>query len=390
MAAARKREADPPTQLRGLIEELERGPLPRAVLLRGEERYFIDQALDALLAKAKETSLEVCKHDVADPEFVAANLLDDLGANPMFASARFILVRNADTTRVGQSSIMTKQGTKNSPFTRAVTSFVESDREGALVITGRSIRADHAIAKAIKAQSLPVLSLRSLFDTPPPWAPDPRKSELALWVGTRSRQLGLRLSPDDCAYIAGATGNDLAAIDTQLEKVRVGGGQTVRDSVQWQSGGTPWKAADDLLGGQLARGLASLESLYSAGFHSSRDGKTEVSVGALGGMLMGTLRSKARQAALVSRAVSQGASMAQAAAEAGVKGKPAMDSLGTLLKVRSAPAWERFYREILELERRSRSGPEVDVNDFVALALRHSPKPNQQRQPAGAGQRPRR
>jgi DNA polymerase III delta subunit len=390
MAAARKREADPPTQLRTLIESLQKGPLPRAALLRGEERYFIDRALEELLARAKDAGLEVCKHDVADPEFVAANLLDDLGANPMFASARFILVRNADTTRVGQSSIMNKQGTKTSPFTRAVISFVESNREGAVVITGRSIRADHAIAKAIKAKSLPVLSLRALYDTPPPWAPDPRKSELALWVGTRSRQLGMRVSPDDCAYIAGATGNDLAAIDTQLEKVRVGGKQAIQESVQWQSGGTPWKAADDLLSGHLARALASLESLYRSGFHSSRDGKTEVSGAALGAMLMGTLRSKSRQAALVSRAVASGASMAQAAAEAGVKGKPAMDSLGALLKLRSAQDWERFYREVLELERKSRSGPEVDMNDFVALALRHSPKPNDRRQPAGAGHQQRR
>jgi hypothetical protein len=182
------------------------------------------------------------------------------------------------------------------------------------------------------------------------------------------------MSPDDCVYIAMATGNDLSAIDSQLEKVRVGGAGAVRESVQWQSGGTPWKAAEDLLGGNVPRGISSVESLYRGGFHSARDGKTEVNPAALGAILMGTMRSKSRQAAIASRAVSQGASISQAGQEANVKGKPALDSLSQMLQLRPAPAWEKLYRDVLELERRSRSGPEVDVNDFVALALRHSPK----------------
>ena len=40
MAAARRREPDPPTQLRGLAAAIERDGCPAAVLLRGEERYF--------------------------------------------------------------------------------------------------------------------------------------------------------------------------------------------------------------------------------------------------------------------------------------------------------------------------------------------------------------
>ena len=52
---------------------------------------------------------------------------------------------------------------------------------------------------------------RKLWDSPPPWDPDPRKSELALWVRARSGDLGVCLTPDDAAYVAAATGNDLAA-----------------------------------------------------------------------------------------------------------------------------------------------------------------------------------
>lgn len=370
MAKARTREADPPTQLRSLVDGLGAQGLPRVALLRGEERYFVERGVEALIEAAGKSGLELCRHDAQDPEFEPAALLDDMGGNPMFASARCILVRNVDAGRAGEG-LLKKQGSKPSPFTRLALSFIESQREGCLIITGRSIRADHAIAKAIKSAGAPLLSLRKLWDTPPPWSPDPRKVELALWVGTRSRELGLRLSPDDCAYLAAATGNDLAAIDTQLEKLRQGGPQKLREIVGWNSGGTPWKAADELMGGDVARGIAALESLFRAGFHSDRDGKTEVNPAALAAIVLGTLRSKARQALCGARALSAGKSLDRAADEAGVgKQKLARDSFAAQLALRGGEAWEAIYRDVLELERKSRSGAEIDVNDFIPLALR--------------------
>lgn len=370
MAKARTREADPPTQLKGLASLLSQSGPPRTALVRGEERYFVERGLKLLSEAAQAKSLEVCKHDAQDPEFEPARLLDDLAANPLFASARCIIVRNADAGRGGEG-LLKKVGTKHSPFTRMAVGFIESDREGALFITGRSIRADHAIAKAIKAKGDPVLSMRKLWDTPPPWSPDPRKVELALWVGTRSRELGLRLSPDDCAYLAAATGNDLSAIDTQLEKIRQGGNAKLREIVGWQSGGTPWKTADDLLGGDLARGLAAVESLFRAGFHSDRDGKTEVNPAALAAIVLGTMRSKARQALAGTRALARGASLDAAATEAGVGAqKMAREAFSRLLALRDEAGWEAVYRDVLELERKSRLGGDIDVNDFIPLAIR--------------------
>ncbi len=376
MAAARKKELDPPTQLRDLIQRLQSQGLPRGALLRGEERYFIERGVEALVKGAVKQKLDVCKHDVSDPEFSLPKLLDDLVSSPMFASASCVLVRNADASRPGSGSILAKEGSKASPFTRSAISFLESGREGCLILTGRSIRADHAIAKAMKAMEAPILSCRKLWDTPPAWAPDPRKAELALWVGTRSRELEMRLSPDDCAYIATATGNDLSAIDTQLEKVKREGRDGLHKLVEWSSGGTPWKTADELLCGNAARGISAVETLFRSGFHSDRDGKTEVNPAALGAIVMGTMRSKARQGAVASRAVAQGASPQQAADTAGASSKMARESVLAMLQLRSAPAWESLYREVLELERRSRSGPEVDVNDFIALALRHRVQPS--------------
>ena len=96
MAKARTREPAPPAQLSGLARTLSAGEPPRGALFKGEERYFIDRAIELFAAAAGEAGHEVCRHDAADPEFSANRLLDDLGAAPLFASARCVIVRNAD------------------------------------------------------------------------------------------------------------------------------------------------------------------------------------------------------------------------------------------------------------------------------------------------------
>jgi DNA polymerase III delta subunit len=365
--AARTREPDPPTQLRGLKRTLEQG-LPRGVLLRGEEGYFRSRGLDLALESARAAELEVCRHDLADPEFSLAALLDDLGGSPMFAAARCVVVRNADAT-VRRKSLLAKEGRKDSPLTTSLVGFLAGKREGCVIVDARSLRADHAVAKAVKAAGGPVLSCRRLWDSPPPWDPDPRKSELAQWTGQRAAELGLRLSVDEATYVALATGNDLAAIDTQLEKVRRGGREKLRELVGWDSGGSPWKAADEVLGGHLARSLAALEALFRAGFHSDRDGRTEVDPRALTAMVLGSMRGKARQALVVARASGDGAPPSAALAAAGVKGEAAGKALAALAARRDARAWERVYGDVLDLERRSRTGAAVGVDDLFRLAL---------------------
>ena len=368
MAKARTREPDPPTQLRGLKQELSKG-LPRAVLMKGEEPYFRERGIDLAVAAGRDAGLELCRHDVSDPEFSLPRLLDDLGASPMFASARCIVVRSVDASRNGKS-LLAKDGRKDSALVRAIASFVGGGREGCLVLGARTLRADHPVAKAVKAAGGVLVSCRKLWDSPPPWDPDPRKSELAQWAGQRASELGVRLSVDEATYVALATGNDLAAIDTQLEKVRRGGREQLRAIVGWSSGGTPWKAADELLSGQISKGLSAIEALFRAGFHSDRDGKTEVDPRAIGAILLGSLRNKARQGLIASRAVAQGAPFDQAAEEAGVNGKPAREALARELGLRTPRGWERIYGDVLELERKSRTGAEVTVDDFIPLALR--------------------
>jgi hypothetical protein len=363
MAASRTRESAPPIQLTTLAKSLAAEGPARAALLKGEERYFADRAIELLTRAASEAGQEVCRHDTSDPEFSLGALLDDLGAAPLFASARCVIVRGADP-------LLKKTDRSPSPFTRSALAFLESGREGCLVIAGRSIRIDHVVAKAVKAASGAIVTCRKLWDSPPPWDPDPRKVELALWVRKRGEELGVRLDPSDAAYLATATGNDLAAIDTQLEKVRQGGAKRLREVVGWESGGTPWKCADELFSGDVGRGLAAVEALFRSGFHSTRDNKTEVAPEALNAMLLQALRSKIRQVLAGAGAMERGAAIGEAADLAGVPaGKLARSAFENLVGRRDAAGWEVVYREIASMERKNRLATTLDASDYYRLAL---------------------
>lgn len=365
MAAARKREPDPPAQLRELSARIEKQGLAGGYAFRGDERYFAERGLELVIRAAQAKGLELARHDVKDPEYELARLLDDLGAAPMFSKARCVVVRNVDT-------LLAKVGKQDSPFVRSALAFLGRGGEGVLAVSGGAgaLRSDGALARALVEKGGALVSCRKLWDSPPPWSPDPTKVELVQWLLARAREEGVKLSPREAVYLAAATGNDLAALDTQLEKLRHGGGASLKELAGWSSGGNPWQVADDLVGGDLPRALAAVEALFRAGFHSDRDGKTERDPAALANILMGALRSKVRQLLAGSRALAQGAAPDAAAAAAGVPTNPrAKASFQQLVGRRSPARWEAMYGELAELDRKSRTGATLDAGDFARLAL---------------------
>ena len=124
----------------------------------------------------------------------------------------------------------------------------------------------------------------------------------------------------------------------------------------------------------MARGdgkasVAGVESLFSHGFRGS-DGAREVDKQALLAVLFGALRGKLRQSCAGATVLERGGTVEAAAQLAGVPPNPrARDEFE--LRTRSAAQWRAQLLDLARLERRSRSGVEVDVADLVAFALRH-------------------
>lgn len=349
-----KAKEDPPwVELARLEAAAQKGPLARAYALRGEERYFRERGIAALRARAEVEGHEICIHDGASKEggdFSLARLVDDLSGGGLFAPRRFVLVRNA-------GEWLKKSDGQDSPLARAALRFVASAEEvGTLVVSDSSLRADHALVKALVARGGAAPAFRKLWETPPAWRPDPLGSELVQWILVRGPELGVRLSGEQALYLAAATGNDLSALDDQIEMLKSGGGRDLRALVAWTTGGSPWSVADHLLAGDLPRALSGLEVLFRGGFQE-KSGKRLLEPAGLAAMLLPAL-ARGAGAALAERTNpgSGGNSPGEKAARARAELRPPAD-------------WQRMIEEVSSLERRMKTGGQLGVDDFARLAL---------------------
>ena len=208
-----------------------------------------------------------------------------------------------------------------------------------------------------------MFSFRRLWDSPPPWKPDPREAELVQWLVRYSRTRGFPLAPDQAVYLVAATGNDLGALDAQLERAAVSGEKLER-AVVWDPGGTPWALAELLVDGQVQRAVAGLESLFNGGFSGS-DGRRESTPEALVAMLGPAVSGKARETLAAARG--------RQPSGAGPKpkgGARAAEAIAARARGRSAEQWQDMVEDAANMERRARSGPAVGASDWCAFALR--------------------
>lgn len=359
------KEADPRAEWSGFETAL-RGSksLAPAYLLRGAERWFRDRAVDRVIERAKALDYEICRHDTKDPEFRAQRLLDDLTSSAMFASLRLVVVSEPET-------LLKKSGSNESALTRAIRGFV-ARKGGSIVLVADGLRADLAIVKELVSQGGELRSFRKLYERPPPWArnADPRSTELVEWLLARSREREVKLSSDQAVVLAHAQGNDLAALDDQLAALAAGGAAELFARLSATAAGSPGDVCDALLAGETPRTLQAVETLFSGGMRREKDGGRETDQNALVAILLGYLRPKVRSGLAAAELVKGGMQPEDAAGEVGITAfdKTLRGAIGT----RPPEQWRSMLDDLLEIERRSRRGGEVDAADFVRLALRWS------------------
>ena len=358
---SKAKEPAPPAQ----IAQLERAlagdaPLARGYLVRGDERFFRDAAVAILVAAAGRRGLEVVRHDGADPDLDPAALRGDLTAMPMFASARLVLVRNLGAL------LKQEERDGEAPVVAAASSFLRDGAiPGSLVLETESLRVDHALGKAVAAAGGTTLTLRRLWDSPPPWSPDPTRTELVQWLLGRAKEKGVRLDAREAVYVAEATGNDLGALDGALDDLLRRGKAGVRESIGWTATVSPFQLSEDLLRGDAGASIAGIEGLFRSGMRT-KEGAREVKPEATLAVLLGSLRGKLRETLAFARAAE-----GLGSAGASPKGSPrAIEELRVRAPLRTARDWARLLDDLLELERRTRTARGVDANDLARLALR--------------------
>jgi DNA polymerase III delta subunit len=355
---AKAKESEPWVELATLESAVGRG-LARGYALRGEERYFRERALEALRRQAAAGGYELCLHEVEreteGSDFKLSRLIDDLSGGGLFAARRLVVVRNP-------GELLKKTDGEDGPLVRAALAFLKSpDDAGTLVLSDASLRADHVLVKTVLAGGGLAPAFRKLWESPPRWRPDPLQAELVQWTLRRASELGLRLTAEQAIYVSAATGNDLSALDDQLETLRASGGRDVRASVRWMAGSTPWNVADQILAGDLARALSGIEALFQGGFQE-KSGKRLLDPAGLAIMLVSALQRGASTSLSLTRPGN---------GERTVEGSPQMrEAAEARARLRSAGEWRALLEEGAALERALKTGAGLDAADFARLALR--------------------
>ena len=161
MAAKGAKDLAPDAEFKRLEGVLAEG-LPPALFLRGDELWYQQKAADLVLAASKQASLEICRHDTADPEFKLPRLLDDLAGGALFAGGRCVLVR-------GANELLRKGSRVHAPgLGKAILGRMAQGGEGCIVLVGKGLRADNKVLKDARAKGAELFSFRRLWDSPPP------------------------------------------------------------------------------------------------------------------------------------------------------------------------------------------------------------------------------
>jgi DNA polymerase III delta subunit len=363
------RDPHPADEHERLVRALKSG-LPPIVILRGEEGWYQSAGVRLVVEAAAAAGMEICRHDADDPDYDVRRLLDDMSTGALFGGARCVVLRSAERVVVDRAQ------KASAPVREQMLGRLAARAEGLLVLAADKLIATHALVKAAEECGGLVIGCRRLWDSPPPWNPDPRLAEPVVWLVRRARERRIDLAPDQAAYVYAATGNDLAALDEQLQRIaasaRPGTQQTtaLRDVVGWESGASPFDIAEHMLAGRALRAVGGLETLYRGGA-AQRDGSRVLETAGISVQLASAISAKLRETLAGAREVAGGLDPAAATLAAGVKGPPqALAEFTQRLGLRPPHEWARMIEELAVVERRTRTGAGADVNDFVHLALR--------------------
>lgn len=364
--AQRKSVPFPEDALRAL-ETRVAGDLPQLVLLVGEERYFRSRGLEIVTKAARDQEMEVCRHDPLEADYAPGRLADDLLGGALFQPARCIVLHSAER-------VLSKQSTHSSAnIVAAMLARLDAGAPGSLVLSASKIAPKNQLRVAAEERSdgsAVVVHCRRLWDSPPSWDPDPRKAELVQWTARRAGALGVEIDPSEAAYVAAATGNDLAAIEDQLKRLVGRGREAVQGLVTWDAGASPYEVAEHLVAGDVKRAALGIESLFKAGA-SQRDGTRTLDAAGNVVQLCSAVSSKLRESVRAAEALRAGGTPNDAMAAAGVRrSRPAQEEFQKRMSSRRPEAWAAMLEEFGAVERNSRSTVPVDANDFIRLALR--------------------
>jgi DNA polymerase III delta subunit len=183
----------PPVAMRALKTALENGVFDRAYLFHGDDDYLKEEKVRAVIARATEPSTKDFNLEVRrGAEVDAAALGLSLDALPMMAERRVVIVR--DVMLLKKDARATLDRYLERPAGDVVLVLVASG----------TTKPDLALVERSTAVEFRLLN----------------EDELAKWVSHRVEELGTSITSRAAGLLCGATGNDLALLAGEIEKLR--------------------------------------------------------------------------------------------------------------------------------------------------------------------------
>ena len=179
--------------MRVLKAALERGIFDRAYLFHGDDDYLKEEKVRALIARAtdpgmRDFNLEIRRGGETD----SAILSLALDALPMMAERRVVVIRDVNALKKDARLVLGKY--LKSPATDTVL----------LLVTNAGAKVDAELIEHTTA-----IEFRSLTE-----------DELLKWIAHKASELATTITASAAILLAGATGNDLALLAGEIDKLR--------------------------------------------------------------------------------------------------------------------------------------------------------------------------
>ena len=178
--------------MRALKAALDKGTFDRVYLFHGDDDYLKEEKVRALIARATDPGTRDFNLEVRRAADVDAGSLGlTLDSLPMMADRRVVILRDVTTLTKDTRAALATYLERPAPDTVLV------------LIAGAGTKPDTALLEGATA-----IDFRPLTD-----------GELAKWVAQHMTKLGVTIDPRAAELLCAATGNDLALLSGEIDKL---------------------------------------------------------------------------------------------------------------------------------------------------------------------------
>lgn len=275
--------------------------IPRIVVCAGEEAFFQEEVLAAVIEAVRRESPQSPVHnfEMGQGEADAAagqRLLRDLQTPVLFGGMTLFAVRNGDKI-LKEIAKRLAERMENDP-----------SLPNRLVLFARRVDGRTRFAKKLRAAN-GLVECKKLYSTPALWQRGAgEETELSRWVIEHAGALGLALSPEAAAFLITLCGNDLFLLHSELTKLRLVlpeskertavGVQEIENSTGMSAVHNPFDLWEKIESGGASEALKTLQVIMHNGLRST-GGRLETDAAAIAAILMSIFRDRVRMASQV-------------------------------------------------------------------------------------------